>query len=254
MTSYHGGKQRIGLEIAENIHLVSTIIESNTKFKIKGYCEPFCGMLGVYKHVPTLFYEHKMKYKAGDTNESVIKMWQSAQKGWKPPTSSTEEEYNRLKVAKSSALKGFVGHQFSFGGQFFNGYAPKYGKTPDSTKASKSIIDISKKLQDVTFNCGSYTQFSTLKGYIIYCDPPYENTISRYYKNDKDDMLSFDQEKFWDWCRRMSQYNIVFISSYDAPNDFIKIMESSHKLTGISAGNNDKNRVEKLFTFRNMLS
>ena len=63
MSSYHGGKQRIGLEIAENIHLVSTIIEEHTDFVIKGYCEPFCGMLGVYRHIPELFSELGLENK-----------------------------------------------------------------------------------------------------------------------------------------------------------------------------------------------
>lgn len=249
MTAYHGGKQRIGLEIAENIHLLSTILEDHSNFKIKGYCEPFCGMLGVYKHIPELFDDHKpkLKYKAGDVNESVIKMWQAAQKGWKPPNTSSESEYNRLKNSKDSAIRGYIGHQYSFGGQFFNGYAPKYKKTTNSSKASQSVIDISKSLKDVQFSFGSYTQYSKLKGYIIYCDPPYDNTVSRYYKNASGDKLIFDSEEFWDWCRSMSRNNIIFISNYNAPRDFKMIMESSHKLTGISAGENDKKRIEKLF-------
>jgi hypothetical protein len=45
----------------------------------------------------------------------------------------------------------------------------------------------------------------------------------------------------------MSKDNIVFVSSYTAPKDFEEIFSSSHKLTGISANNNDKKRIEKLF-------
>jgi hypothetical protein len=195
-------------------------------------------MLGVYKHIPDLFEDHKpkLKYKAGDINKSVIKMWQASQKGWKPPITSSESEYDRLKNSKDSAIRGYIGHQYSFGGQFFNGYAPKYHKTTNSSKA------ISKTLNDVQFNFGSYTQYSKLKSYIIYCDPPYDNTVSRYYKNANDEKLSFNSEKFWNWCRKMSKDNIVFVSSYAAPKDFEEIFSSCHKLTGISANNNDKKR------------
>lgn len=41
-----------------------------------GYLEPFCGILGVYQHIPRLFQDHpSLKYRAGDINESVIKIW-----------------------------------------------------------------------------------------------------------------------------------------------------------------------------------
>jgi len=47
MTAYHGGKQKIGKILANVIYDVSTEIEQDKKFVIKGYCEPFSGMLGV---------------------------------------------------------------------------------------------------------------------------------------------------------------------------------------------------------------
>jgi site-specific DNA-adenine methylase len=250
MTSYNGGKQRIGKKIADQIYKESIKIENNYDFTIKGYCEPFCGMLGVYKHIPELFDNHrpKLKYKAGDVNKSVIMMWQSAQRGWNPPTKTTEKEYNKLKNSKDSALRGYIGHQYSFGGQFFNGYAPRYGKTKDSSKASENVIDISEELFDVQFKNGDYKQYSNLKGYIIYCDPPYENTHNRY-RNQEDKQFDFDSEDFWKWCKYMSKNNIIFISSYKGPKGLKSILTSSHKLTGISPGKNNKQRTEKLYMF-----
>ena len=38
-------------------------IEHEYEFKIKGYCEPFCGMFGVYKHIPDLFDNHTILSK-----------------------------------------------------------------------------------------------------------------------------------------------------------------------------------------------
>lgn len=251
MTSYHGGKQRIGRKIAEHIHFISIILEERGYKQIKGYCEPFCGMLGVYRHIPMLFSDHKpnLSYKAGDMNESVIMMWQSAQKGWKPPTTCTEKEYNRLKNSKNSALRCYIGHQYSFGGQYFNGYAPKYGKTKDSSRASNTIQKISLELSNAEFTIGNYTQFSKLTGFIIYCDPPYEDTVCRYYKTKPYETVGFNSEQFWAWCRNMGKNNIIFISSYKAPKDFKLIMSSTHKLTGISPGKNDKKRTENLYVY-----
>lgn len=246
MTSYHGGKQRIGKRIANIIYDESIDIEDEYEFTIKGYCEPFCGMLGVYQHIPELFKDHKpkLKYKAGDMNKSVIAMWKAAQKGWKPPTKMTEKEYNRLKKSKRhSSLKGFVGHQYSFRGIFFGGFQGRYDKKKTSApKAAKRVTDIAKKLKDISFSSGNYTSFSNLKGYIIYCDPPYFGTSQRY-KN------KFDSSKFWDWCRKMAKHNVVFVSEYLAPKDFECIFSSTHKITGFSPTAKVKRakRTEKLY-------
>jgi hypothetical protein len=34
-------------------------ISEEEGFQIKGYCEPFSGMLGVYQHIPELFKDQK---------------------------------------------------------------------------------------------------------------------------------------------------------------------------------------------------
>ena len=121
MTAYHGGKQKIGLKIAKVI--ISNLNKDWIDKFIIGYCEPFCGMLGVYKHIYQLF-EHNnntISYKAGDTENCVIMMWQESKKGWVPPNNVSEDLFYTLKDKKDSALKGFVGHQYSFGGQYFQG-------------------------------------------------------------------------------------------------------------------------------------
>jgi hypothetical protein len=83
-------------------------------------------MLGVYKHIPELFEEEgydDLTYLAGDINESVIKMWRAAQNGWKPPTTSSKQEYEKFKKSKhSSPKKGFIGHACSFGGIYLSSY------------------------------------------------------------------------------------------------------------------------------------
>jgi hypothetical protein len=146
MTAYHGGKQRIGREIATIIHEVSTMMERDYGFKIKGYCEPFCGMLGVYQHIPELFASHrpKLQYKAGDTNESVIKMWKETRKGWIPPQRViSESEFFTLKInGKSSANKGFIGHHFGYMGKYFQ---------PFKSRTINSIIKISKSIENISF-------------------------------------------------------------------------------------------------------
>lgn len=231
MTSYHGGKQRIGLEIAQTIHLISIILENQGNFKIKGYCEPFCGMLGVYRHIPELFEEHvpKLKYKAGDVNKSVIKMWQAVQKGWKPPVTCSKTKFEKMKDQNEpTAEKGFLGHVYTYRGVFLDGY---FNHNPKKIRGNcQRVLDIAQDTKKVNFSSGTYNKYSGLQGYIIYCDPPYAETSCRYYDGrGYFDQLTFDNDKFWKWCRDMSKNNIVFVSEYSAPKDFMKVWEKGNE-------------------------
>lgn len=196
-------------------------------------------MLGVYRHIPFLFEEkgyEDLTYLASDFNESVIEMWKAAQKGWKPPKTCSKRKYNTLKRSPvASAEKGFCRHQFSFRNAFFSSYGPDYGKSKDVTSAASEIAE---DLFDVRFYYGSYDQFSNLKGYVIYCDPPYQNTTCDY-------VSTFDNSKFWDWIRMMSRHNIVLVSEYTAPKDFKTINAVK---TNVSTYANTKTKIEKLFT------
>lgn len=248
MTCYYGGKQRIGKKLATAIWVMTSLIEAEQGVIYKGYCEPFCGMLGVYQHIPELFEDHEpaFEYKAGDINESVVMMWQDAQKGWIPPSVVTEEEFFDLKNSENSALKGYVGHQYSYGGRYFTSYSPNYGKPINMNTTAKKIPKIAQKLENVEFSQGIYEQYSDLEKYVIYCDPPYEGTSSPYHgKNDK--KIQFNHEAFWEWCRKMSINNLVYISSYKAPKDFKCILEHDHKISGHMVHNKKRDRTEKLF-------
>ena len=259
MTSYHGGKQKTGKIIAE-VLLKNVLKEVENKVHpavlrtegilLKGYCEPFCGMLGVYKHM----YRHlspsgdtKFIFKAGDMNKSLILMWKSCQKGWIPPVKCSEACYNKLKKQKNpSAIKGFIGHQYSFGGQYFKGYRGIYKNNDNYKKASQDVFDIATELKKVKFKQGNFTQFSNLKNYIIYCDPPYSR--SNYYFDEEHNRLYFDHIEFWNWCLEMGKNNIVFVSEYSCPikDKRIKLVYGKPvKLTGSTP--KDRKRIEKIY-------
>lgn len=132
--------------------------------KVRGYCEPFCGMLGVYQHIPDLLGD-KLQYLAGDSNCSVIKMWQRAQKGWIPPIREvSKQEFLRLAGnGKSTAVeKGYIGHFYGYRGKYFKPYKEKKNKK-SRIKTAEKVSDIALGLSEVTFTCGEYTQFSNLK-------------------------------------------------------------------------------------------
>jgi site-specific DNA-adenine methylase len=147
-----------------------------------------------------------------------------------PP--SVEHTFNLLRTVE---YKKFT--------QIVREYAPKYGKTKDSSQARDNVVDISRKVRDVNFDVCSYERFSNLRNFIIYCDPPYESTNNVYYSKNK--KIGFSHVEFWNWCRDMSRYNIVFVSGYSAPKDFTCIFSSTHVLSGKYS--DVKNRTEKLY-------
>ena len=155
MTSYHGGKQRIGKELAEIIVDESIDIEDEYDFTIKGYCEPFSGMMGVYQHIPDLFKQKhaKINYVAGEINESVVNMWDATKKGWKPPIQNCgRNNFYKLKqdIDSKSALKGFVGHVNTMRGCYFDGYF-EHKNSKIKTNSDRVATVKTFKLQTYTY-------------------------------------------------------------------------------------------------------
>lgn len=214
MTLYHGGKKKIGKEISDAIFDLYDSIPEKLQPVVKGYCEPFCGMLGVYSQILDEVSERRLKWSllAGDNNASVIAMWKAAKKGWSPPSSASSVLYERLKKTPgASAEKGYVGHLHAFRGKYFVGKWVK--RTKNALRLNRErVLTIGKKLRKVKFSSGSYTQYSKLELYIIYCDPPYEQ--SSQYKSSEGEYFRFDNEKFMEWAKKMGKKNIVLVSEY----------------------------------------
>jgi site-specific DNA-adenine methylase len=226
MTYFLGGKKRIGKEIADNIYNISNVIENESGFIIKGYCEPFCGMMGVYNHIPDLFKNHKpkLKYKGGDRNPYIIKLWKGLQKGFQPPIKCSKKEYYELKENNDNSLKGiFLGFAASIRGIFRSTYLER-----NIESQANECKRIAKKIKDVHLYTGEYTIFSDLKNYIIYCDPPYKGSISPYSIGEIYN-TKFEYDKFIKWCEKMSENNIVFVSEYTKPSSDFKLVWSKGK-------------------------
>ena len=88
----------------------------------------------------------------------------------------------------------------------------------------------------------SYDEYEWQEGDVVYCDPPYRGT--RGYFSDRKN--SFDNDRFWEWVR--TRPYVVYVSEYDAPEDFVPIMELRK---GKLANNNgvDGFAIEKLFVY-----
>ena len=170
------------------------------------------------------------------------------------PDTITEEEYNRVKLNKGQYedwYLGLVGFCATFGAKYFGGYA-RNSKGDNSGERTKSAIRNLKKqapnLQNIEFKCCDFRNISKdkIKGYVIYCDPPYKNT-TKYKTGD------FPYEEFYQWCKDMSKDNTVLISEYNMPEDFTCIWQKETKVNFDSnrEANEEKNkRVEKLYIYK----
>jgi DNA adenine methylase len=225
MTAYHGGKARGGKEIAKIITSLVDRIEDRL-FHFTGYWEPFCGMCGVYRHIPALLGDRS--YLASDIHPSLILMWQALQEGWHPPKRVTKQMYNKLKTSPdSSPEKAYVGFGFSFAGIYFNGkFNPDLARR--MPQLSSRVMSVASDLRNVRFKQASYEQIQ-VTGWVIYCDPPYEGS-SNGFKLDQG-VGTFSSDAFWIWARHMSRNNLVLVSEYDAPDDFIPIYQRKIRAT-----------------------
>ncbi len=246
MTSYHGGKYRHGEEIAT---VIKDIYDKQPPDSIIGYIEPFCGMCGVYRHIVNLLPKN-LKYIASDQHDSLILMWKALQNGWVPPKDCSVKKYEKLKYSKPSPEKAYFGFGISFGGVYFSGHRKIYNCNVKINR--NDIMKISNHMKHVKFQQNQYNLYTNCKNYIIYCDPPYDKTVStnKYYNDKTLEMIKFDTKLFWEWCRKMSKHNIVLISEFIAPSDF-------KSLLSFNSSNNSQlgdTKIEHLFIHDSLLN
>ena len=96
-----------------------------------------------------------------------------------------------------------------------------------------------ERLEQLELISLDYRKVKIPKRAIIYCDPPYQGTAE--YKENK-----FNHIEFWEWARQKSKKYPVFISEYQSPKDFKKILQFSRKST-LHGGKNKSQPDECLF-------
>lgn len=158
------------------------------------------------------------------------------------PDSITELEYARMVGLPADPLTSFVRFVCSFGGKFEAGYAREFRSNERTFigYGKRNARKQSPKIQKVEFICESYENLD-FENCLIYCDPPYQG-VSGYKTGD------FDHCRFFDWCRAQAKKNIVFVSEYQAPNDFIEVWRGEIKTNFASTRKNaTHDAIEKLF-------
>lgn len=247
-----GSKNRIAK------HLLPIMLEEAEKRGITKWVEPFVGGGNMIDKVPDSF--ERVAY---DNNKYLIEMYKELQEYGidrfnhnipKDLYDKVRNFYNGkdLTFKYNDSYVGWVGFMGSANGRFFDGGYSGVSQTKIGTQRNyieESIRGMSKGLpliKTVEFYCADYYDLK-FENCLIYCDPPYFGT--KTYNTSK----NFDHGKFFDWCREQTKKNIVFVSEYNAPDDFECVwkqeVKSSLSANGIIGGN--KVSVEKLFRVRN---
>lgn len=233
---YMGSKNRIANEILP-------IILKDRK-ENQWYIEPFCGGLGTFDKV-------NGNRIGADKNKYLIAMWKGLQDNRDKPMKIPKELYSRARAEYNNGTNiefddfmiGWIGWMGSFNGRFFDGgYS---GKTATRDYVDEQIRNTLKQVDLLTgaiFSNDDYFELEIPDDSIIYCDIPYKDT--KQYATSK----NFNHDKFWQWCRDMTkQGHKVFISEYQAPDDFICVW--SKEVTNSMNTTLTYKPVERLFVY-----
>lgn len=113
----------------------------------------------------------------------------------------------------------------------------------DANEKNAHFVDEEKDVYCVTLE-DWHTVLTRQNGKVVWmgqCDPPYQGTTG--YKTG-----TFDHDKFFDWCREQAKKNVVFVSEYNAPDDFECVWQGEIKTNFASTRKSaTHNAVEKLF-------
>lgn len=153
----------------------------------------------------------------------------------------SEEQYKKYRNTDDE-IKGYIGFALSYGGRWFGGWCrDSLGKRDYVKEAYRNALRQNPPLKDIKLIHSSYQDLSIPINSIIYCDPPYQNT--KKYKS------SFNHDEFWEWCRNKSKEgHKVFVSEYNAPNDFLCIW-SKEIVSSLTKDTGSKRSIEKLFIY-----
>jgi DNA adenine methylase len=236
---YMGSKNRIAKFI------LPIMVAEAEKQGIDTWVEPFVGGANIIDKVPNSF-----KRIGYDLNPHTIAALVAIRDMVDQlPESVSEQDYKSYKGKDADPITSWVRFGCSFGGKFENGYARSLASNGlprnHTGEARSNAQKQSQKLQGVELVNQSYDTIIFQELSLIYCDPPYQGTTG--YKTG-----AFDHSKFFDWCRqKKKEGHTVFVSEYQAPDDFELIWQGEVKTTFASQRKSaTHNAVEKLFKYK----
>ena len=228
---YMGSKSRIAK------HILPIMRDDAEKHGITTWVEPFVGGGNMIDKVP-----ERMRRIGIDYNPHTIAAMLSIRDMVDNlPDNVSEDEYRALKGKPADPISSWIRFVCSFGGRFETGYAGDKKGRNYALEGKRNALKQSPKIQTVEFVCASYKDYKPVNS-LVYCDPPYQGTTG--YKTE-----SFDHEEFFYWCRETSKNgNLVYVSEYNAPDDFKCVWQGEVKTNFASRRESATHiAVEKLF-------
>ena len=235
MCAYVGGKIKSAQFIVD--------ILNKPEWDHMDYIEPFCGYCSICMRVL-----NKRSYSLSDNDELLICLLRGIQSFTSFPD-VTREEYSVLKNSTDITFKRAISAWcYSFSGKKWGGYIHQYVRpngriddVPQSRKNYYKRLQHAGQFQCASLDCCDYKTLSPT-GKLIYADPPYRNSLGY-------GVVKFDSDDFWETMREWSRpekKNVVFISEYLGPPDFVCVGQNA-KSCCMAGGDKQKSRIERLF-------
>lgn len=237
---YQGSKNRFSKFI---VPILQKYITENN---ITTFIDCFCGGANI---VDKIKCETRI---ASDYNEDLIALLKYVQKDNNLIIAPSECSFEHYVDVRSNRNTGkylqeyvaLIGYCASYGGRYFDG---GYGKDPKGKRniyveRVENLKEQAPSLNGIEFYCRDYKEYLDMgiKNALFYLDPPYKGT--KQY-----DKQNINYNEFYDFCRELSKDNIVVISEYNMPDDFICIWEKQRKVLQKSDRHRGDNVTEKLF-------
>lgn len=237
---YCGGKRRGAEFILERLNA--------PEFDGMDYLEPFVGYAHILRRVV-----NKSSYGASDANPLVAELMRGIQRGMSFPEVSKEEYHAMMRDDGAVSFRRAVAcFAYSYNGHAWRGYigGKRYGAKQrcyvSEHRRYYELLAQSASFQASEISCRDYATLRP-EGKLIYCDPPYAACSARsgYVTG------SFDSAAFWQTVREWSKKNVVFVSEYAAPADFVCVA-SSRKRVLMNQKDRTNYKTERLFVHESL--
>ena len=255
--NYLGSKRKFYKEICP---IINTYIKENN---ITEFYDVFCGGAIIAEHIEC------NKVYANDLSPTLIALHKQAQTDFsRIPISQTRELFNHAREQFNIILKnlsdkktledyqklvdmplyeiGAYEWYCSFSARGFGGGYGCLTKDRDlfaERRRNQLKQSQTEGYQKIIFTQGNYLNLEIPQNTLLYCDAPYRECkpygISPH----------FNHTKYYDWLRKMSKTNPIFISEEQMPDDFPIIWTKNAKRTPNQY--NKKEVIEKLYFIDN---
>ena len=217
-------------------HILPIMLAECEKKGITTWVEPLVGGANMIDKVPDTF--ERVGYDLNlHTIAALIGIRDHVEE---LPDNVSEDFYKSIKKTEAHPINSWIRFECSFGAKLDNGYARNAKLANYAQMGLNLALKQSPKIQNVDFICDSYENLD-FESCLVYCDPPYQGTTG--YKTG-----AFDHDKFFEWCREQAKKNVVFVSEYNAPDDFECVWQGEIKTNFASNRKSATHKaVEKLF-------